>query len=284
MTQSDFQRQFSREEMPLAAGSVHGLRTWKVRSDGMLTGQRGKVWRSGINEATCLPEEMTFYRSTRCEGLDPKCSCGVYAYWTKYAAAIQTEAVGVVEGFGRTIIGTRGFRCQKARIVAIVAPEARAETLTYVDGTTETIPIDLAAQIQKRYPEIAIYQDIDAMLAEHPLTEAPEAEPELPYDRGGVWSLPPGVTVHRGQIIGTTGPHLHYQPSVNWATLQKAWADLAASVSYGGYISPSNAQDQLQDDAEEAKRQRALEAKKNRGNGPSRACLPILSFGVVDHG
>ncbi|MEE6273489.1 hypothetical protein V2J56_09035 [Georgenia sp. MJ206] len=52
-----------------------------------------------------------------------KCACGFYAYFddtNEYGAT--DRAAAVVEGYGQTIIGTKGFRSAKARILALVLP------------------------------------------------------------------------------------------------------------------------------------------------------------------
>lgn len=106
-----------------AAGVVRGVRSFLVDDLGRLTGVAfKKVWLPGENNAECLAE-------TRKEFGDfgkhlPDCLCGFYAYYdgsNDYRKS-ETTITGVVEGYGSTVIGSRGFRCAKARIVALHIP------------------------------------------------------------------------------------------------------------------------------------------------------------------
>lgn len=119
---------FDGADTPLALGSVAGVRWWNLsapsvaffRQDEMpaLCGVQG-TWRMGENIARCgrtghlVPDE--------------DCGCGFWAYWTLEAAAnphgFLLPVLGVIEGYGRTMLGERGFRCAKARIVALHFPE-----------------------------------------------------------------------------------------------------------------------------------------------------------------
>jgi hypothetical protein len=53
-----------------------------------------------------------------------KCSCGIYArHFPRDPLLLYTAyATGVIEAWGKTEIGTRGFRAQMARIVALHVP------------------------------------------------------------------------------------------------------------------------------------------------------------------
>lgn len=63
---------------------------------------------------------------------DDTCTCGFYAYYSAEnqdqdpyrATAIVT---GLIRGYGRTIIGEKGFRCEKAEIIAFQAPVVLSE-------------------------------------------------------------------------------------------------------------------------------------------------------------
>jgi hypothetical protein len=50
-----------------------------------------------------------------------RCRCGFYAYHVKRDGGDFSGAVdGIVEGYGVVTVGSKGFRCQKARILALV--------------------------------------------------------------------------------------------------------------------------------------------------------------------
>lgn len=132
-----FSGQGSRE-FDFAAGSVQGYRWWYLDAPALslspltadehwpvslLHGQRSRCWEPGENEASCLyhadhepPVEIDAETGW-------KCGCGFWGYWAPpevphfYADALWF--LGVVQGYGRTLIGSEGFRCQQARIVAL---------------------------------------------------------------------------------------------------------------------------------------------------------------------
>lgn len=112
----------------LALGEVYGFRWWNYHAGDdlaflrggealpgpLLRGSRG-YWTPGENAARCLlgahnepaPQE--------------NCGCGMWAYWTPEAAPIPAgrRVAGVVKGYGDTLIGDQGCRCQLTKIVAL---------------------------------------------------------------------------------------------------------------------------------------------------------------------
>jgi hypothetical protein len=117
------------------------------------------------------------------------CSCGFYAYlngFNEYNHA--TRVTGVIEGYGETLIGSRGFRAQKARILAI-APGISAKM-----GDDVPVVVSLGAAIQrlslygekgekkppsvkklrKAYPNVAVFEDLETLRAEFPATNVDE--------------------------------------------------------------------------------------------------------------
>ena len=80
----------------------------------------------GFPDTDGEPGVLPMWRATPCDGLDPKCGCGFYAYHQgtiKYAAqgpGLRVE--GIVEAYGKMVVGPLGYRAQKARIKAILVP------------------------------------------------------------------------------------------------------------------------------------------------------------------
>lgn len=131
----------------LAMGAATGIRVWRVDPLGRLTGwSYPKVWTPGENTAECgrrrrteectrgecgryhggtwggLPDPCT--EPDPCGGDSPDCGCGFWAYHdgvTQFGDG--SGVVGIVEGYGKTTVGTKGFRSQKARIVALAFPK-----------------------------------------------------------------------------------------------------------------------------------------------------------------
>lgn len=91
------------------------------------------------------------------------CSCGFYAYLNgcnEYEWA--WSVTGIIEGYGETLIGDRGFRSAKARILALAAAE------------TNFITGDIITRIRHRYPTVPIFPDKATLLSEFPTTDVTE--------------------------------------------------------------------------------------------------------------
>jgi hypothetical protein len=172
-----------------AAGVVRGARAWNINDDGMLVGiTRPQVWTTGDNQAQCRkfvmpmcttvvkPDGTVTLRFTSStsfpdgpldHGMED-CQHGFYAYYegsNDYGRPARVS--GVVEGFGTVVIGTRGFRCMKARIVAIsfgvdVSPERRALVVS-------------------RYPDVPVFDSFEEMVAAFPPAKG-ETEPPIEPD------------------------------------------------------------------------------------------------------
>lgn len=141
-------------ERMFAAGSVVGIRDFDVDSLGRLRGiTHTDVFKPGVNEGRCSRGSMLTFRhvaaslglpptAARALGVrttpnitDPEighvvgaldCTCGYYAYFdgaNDYGSSRRVTAI--IEGFGVTTVGTRGFRSAKARLVALVLPTQR---------------------------------------------------------------------------------------------------------------------------------------------------------------
>lgn len=149
---------------PLYLGGARGRRVFYLDEHGTLRGVTYRYpWRDGENVAECLvtkkpnvmapnarsslwvphppyvvggvtfsddptaPPELTpNYEWDKCEGLDPDCACGFYAYHsgeTMYAlSGPGCRVTAVVEAYGRLVLGTLGYRAEKARILGVVKP------------------------------------------------------------------------------------------------------------------------------------------------------------------
>lgn len=204
-------------DRPFAAGSLFGIRSFRVDSEGQLTGcVVERAWRTGVNEAGCHRPVDTAWQSfaqiavaasvsaaefqwaamrlsaqmtgrvlltkrpkppprpaTRIVELPPHdvgsltCTCGFYAYFdlghNPHHSA--SNVLGVIEGYGITTVGSRGFRASKARIRALIGPPR---------------------VLDPQYDGIPWFPSVDAALTEFPLTPVEQPEPVVPrYGRGG---------------------------------------------------------------------------------------------------
>jgi hypothetical protein len=174
---------FSGRDLPLAVGSVTGVRLWHVDMasaeavmngtpagvDGLLTGCFGGVWRRGENGAACGGGLQGGPPCRRDLVPGPGCGCGFWAYWAlRYAWRCdyywRGEVIGVVQGYGRARIGTRGCRCGKARILGLYVRPADP------DGLPPGLRHDDVAEVLGTYYGVPCYPSLAEMLAAHPLT------------------------------------------------------------------------------------------------------------------
>ena len=98
------------------------------------------------------------------------CGCGFYGYYDGSNDYYKPERVsGIVEGYGEVVIGTRGFRATKARLVALTIPE--------------TVPFPLASRVRRNYRDIPVYDSFADMVAAHPTDDkegpSPETDPDF---------------------------------------------------------------------------------------------------------
>ena len=103
------------------------------------------------------------------------CSCGFYAYLNGTNDYADHHIIGVVQGYGETFLGTRGFRSSKAKIVA-----AYASTHADVERV-RPLPVS-RDRMAELYPDVAWFDDYAAMVAEFPPSDpepTPETDPEF---------------------------------------------------------------------------------------------------------
>lgn len=86
------------------------------------------------------------------------CMCGFYAYLTGHNEYhTDDRATGIIEGWGEVLIGTKGFRATKARVVALWAG-----TFAERDG------------LRQSYPGVPIFDSLTNMRAAYPTTRIEE--------------------------------------------------------------------------------------------------------------
>lgn len=177
-----FQEQFGGYDM--AVGSVMVIRSFIPEPNGKLFGQAGGAWLPGENVAVCkiisgemisfaaMVSNRTFVRSwvgpTPPPPMMPEtpgphtppletCTCGFYGYTDLDAFEYDGSTngpTGVVQMYGRTLIGTRGVRAEKARIVALSIPRGWWNRYD---------------AIHRAYPDIPVYARKRNMLSDFPI-------------------------------------------------------------------------------------------------------------------
>lgn len=118
------------EGVGLTIEPFRGVRAWHTNEHGSLTGITYHYpWTLGENLAGCIrtsaadSDALPAVPDHAIEDCVHGNGHGFYAYWdgsNNYRSIGRVE--GVIEGFGRVVVGSRGFRATKARIVALFVP------------------------------------------------------------------------------------------------------------------------------------------------------------------
>lgn len=122
----------------LVAGSLRGYRTWRLqrpgarRPDGALplsSVTRRVVWAPALT-ARCTPKGAPPGDPEPSDG-DHRapaagCRCGIYGWYDPTdTGMVSARVFGVMEASGLVLMGERGFRAERARIVAVVSRNRR---------------------------------------------------------------------------------------------------------------------------------------------------------------
>lgn len=194
------------EGRSLVAGSVSGVRSWRIRKDGTLTGVvYQEPWGPRLNTAHCMI--YTNVPGVEHRRAQAECTCGFYAYFhakhNSYGRYAQTVN-GIIEGVGLASVGNKGFRIEKARVVALVKPAgylaitiallwlAMIVRFAFYGGISwidlvYVLPAYITARnlqwitlirwrfsrTRRRYPDIPVYRTYREAVEAHPLTRLP---------------------------------------------------------------------------------------------------------------
>jgi hypothetical protein len=163
-------------------GYLTGFRSWRVEKDGTLRPAVTSipyVWTEGENLAQCfrtqvitgaLPvrSEVPIYdgegnvvgTTKKHEVASKVCSCGFYAYFPGKGSHHSAGNIsGLVKGTGRVVRGPKGFRSEKAEILAFIRPSAP----TNIHG-------DLLESVLSQYSTIPVFESLKEATAEFPIS------------------------------------------------------------------------------------------------------------------
>jgi hypothetical protein len=125
---------------PLVAGSLRGYRTWRLQRRGSSTSgdslpltsvTRRVVWGPTLTacctpDVTANPGQGTATPVGDHAAPGAECQCGIYGWYDPTDTGMLRAGVfGVVEASGLVLLGERGFRAERARIVAVVSRNRR---------------------------------------------------------------------------------------------------------------------------------------------------------------
>jgi hypothetical protein len=146
------------------------------------------TWVAGKNEAKCLRNRQTSAAFKEQQMIDQHkkeqipvqdCACGFWAYWDMNTSALSNNTVrlvGVIQAWGKLIVGPLGFRAQYAKIIALAVPDEKVEVYP---------------SIRAQYPGVKWYDDKFEMAAIHPsnnvfptIHKSPEFKEDNDYGYG----------------------------------------------------------------------------------------------------
>ena len=130
---------FGEDDFEFAAGTVQGIRYWNMPAPPLtrdpqsfsgtdwqpvLRGMTGKIWGPETLEAACnyVSSHLPPVEYDLADGQN--CGCGIWAYWDirssgRVSADSTMPVAGIISGTGRVIVGEKGFRSQRGKIIAL---------------------------------------------------------------------------------------------------------------------------------------------------------------------
>lgn len=129
---------------------------------------------------------------------DPACHCGFWAYDDQDLFGPGGQVSGVISGYGKVTIGTKGFRVEKARIVGLSRnqPLGRYDDDDYDNGPRR-VRDRRWARLQQLYPGVVFADTIEELTERFPLN------PSWPDETASDFWVPEPVntvTVGPGQL------------------------------------------------------------------------------------
>ena len=104
------------------------------------------------------------------------CSHGFYGYYEGSNDYYREGMVmGVVEAFGEVVIGSRGFKSTKAKLLALYIPDS--------------VDYKKAALVKRNYKDVAFFPSFNAMMLEFPPDVNTAEEPD-PSNDEDFWNMP----------------------------------------------------------------------------------------------
>ena len=148
----------------LVVGTVRGFRRWKLTSAKHLRPlTQLHPWTPGENHAHCTGWGM-FLKKHHVASVD--CSCGFYAYFSPGADQLSGDVEGIIEGYGRVTVGSKGFRAERAKIVALVVPSFRLHYLVpYLAYLIGWMCLDTGPRMAAGRPGYAVLFAVNLLLA-----------------------------------------------------------------------------------------------------------------------
>jgi hypothetical protein len=176
---------------PLVPGALRGYRTWRLRRRRAPPGgdalpltsvTRAVVWGPTLT-ACCAPDSMDApgpgAATPDGDHVAPaaECRCGIYGWYDPGdTGMLHARVFGVIEASGLVLMGERGFRAERARIVAVVSRNRR---LTAACEEAGIAVYRRRGDLVRDCPP----EDLSALLGDPPERDSPDRPQPVPPAR-----------------------------------------------------------------------------------------------------
>lgn len=219
------------KDTDLVPAALTGYRQWRTDLSGALRSVSYDYTWSKAESATCREIERTGgwlygHSDEKHPAQIPadQCGCGIYG-WYQPDHSYQRhsgDVLGVVKVQGLTLMGTHGFRTQKAEVVAVSRPKG----LETGEGSTPEerarISVDRVlrweADVQSRYPGIEVYSSPAELIMAHP-----------PNDVSNLIGEQPPISAYEG--IPSVIAAFYNLYDRNFAITRWHWLDVLAKMN-----------------------------------------------------
>jgi hypothetical protein len=163
----------------------HGFRAFRYNPDDSLTSLiYDYEWTDGVNRAVCATSATWKKPAKECPFPHKGCSHGFYAYYDEdyYGTGITRGIAvvnGVIDGYGRCVIGSKGYRSEYAALVAFVRPFAIDDTfLRMLRLERPQAELHVVAALERKFPTVPIFDNVDELRKVVPLPGRPPRNAE----------------------------------------------------------------------------------------------------------
>jgi hypothetical protein len=152
-------------------------------------------WHPGLNRAECMVNSQIVARrrakgEPMCAYPNKRCTCGFYAYydvdkWSSHPSwsAKYQRIEGIIEGFGRCVVGSKGFRAQSAVIVGLLIPDESEVSQQWLGSRDPEQGRELIIDVLRaKFPMVPLYDRLNDLLMNSPLMGKPQLVTDLEGD------------------------------------------------------------------------------------------------------
>lgn len=176
----------------------NGFRAWELRYDKELpypsrpedhtfhSVVMNYEWQPGVNRAVCLSNYKRKH-GLACAHPNKGCVCGFYAYYNLDAWGVTADhkvtypkVHGVIEGYGRCVVGAKGFRAEKALIVGLLIPASSNISRSWLgDRDPDEGRAIITDILRAKFPLVPLYDRSTDLFRNSPLMGKPQVARDM---------------------------------------------------------------------------------------------------------